>query len=264
VPITSDREDLAGFPGSGRSAGLYAQGSDARDLYLLISRPTPPFDLVAAAGQENKTILSDARAVGPHEDLPLCATAVLRTGAQMTLRPLRSDEGDRLADYFDALSARTRDRYGPHAFDRATAHALCAGLATDDVLRLVGVLAPDTSRGEARLIAYFLLKRGVHDKDAKRYQALGIPLDAATDATLAPSVADSYQDSGVGSLMMGHTLAVARQIGRRRVVLWGGVQATNERAVHFYTKFGFRKVGEFLTGRNNFDMILDLVNDGRE
>jgi diamine N-acetyltransferase len=41
-------------------------------------------------------------------------------------------------------------------------------------------------------------------------------------------------------------------------MLWMGVQATNERAVHFYTKWGFHKVGEFYTDKNNYDMILDL------
>ena len=52
----------------------------------------------------------------------------------------------------------------------------------------------------------------------------------------------------------------ARQLGRTRMVLWGGTQATNDRAIHFYQKHGFRTVGEFQEppGFNNYDMIMDL------
>lgn len=174
----------------------------------------------------------------------------------LTRRPLRSDEAARLGAYFEALSPLSRSRYGPHPFDQATADAICAGIETDDVLRLLGTIVEGD--GQERIIAYFLLKRGVWEGDAKRYEALGLPLDPATDATLAPSVADAYQDRGIGSLMAAYALETARGLGYRRVVLWGGVQAGNERAVHFYSKLGFRNVGEFFTDKNNFDMILEL------
>jgi hypothetical protein len=42
------------------------------------------------------------------------------------------------------------------------------------------------------------------------------------------------------------------------MVLWGGVQERNLRGVHYYTRWGFRKVGEFWTDKNNHDMIADL------
>lgn len=174
----------------------------------------------------------------------------------LTQRPLRPDDAARLGAYFDDLSPLSRSRYGPHPFDQATADAICAGIASDDILRLLGTIVGDD--GQERIVAYFLLKRGVWEGDAKRYEALGIPLDPATDITLAPSVADAYQDRGIGSRMASYALETARGMGYRRVVLWGGVQAGNERAVHFYAKCGFRKVGEFFTDKNNFDMILDL------
>jgi ribosomal protein S18 acetylase RimI-like enzyme len=185
----------------------------------------------------------------------LTASARLRSGEEITLRPLHSDDATRLGDYFRSLSAETRSRYGPHPFDQETADAICAGLATDDVLRITATVATGT---ETRIIGYFLLKRGVWEDDSKRYEQLGIPLNPETDCTLAPSVSDDYQNQGIGSILMSHVLQIAPRIGRRRVVLWGGVQATNVRAVHFYTKSGFRKVGEFFTDKPNFDMILDL------
>jgi diamine N-acetyltransferase len=191
----------------------------------------------------------------------MTATVSLRTGEQATLRPLQPDDALRLGAYFTALSAETRSRYGPHPFDQTTADAICAALEPADILRMVATVP---HHGEERIIAYFLLKHGLWENDRERYNRLGIPLDTETDSTLAPSVADDYQDQGVGSLMIRHVLRVAAMLSRQRLVLWGGVQATNVRAIHFYTKSGFIKVGEFYTNMNNHDMILSLpdVNAG--
>jgi GNAT superfamily N-acetyltransferase len=205
---------------------------------------------------------------GPEMRLPAFLTmpALLRSGEEATMRPLRPDEPARFGDYLLGLSPETRARYGPHPFDRVTAESICATLDPTDILRMVATIPHD---GDQRIIAYTLLKLGVLEGDAQRYTQLGIPLNPDTDSTVAPSVADDYQNQGVGSLMMRHVIACTRRLGRQRIVLWYGVQATNDRAVHCYTKWGFRKVGEFTTDRNNFDMILELrtvdtVDDGSE
>src|SRR5262249_40104118 len=140
----------------------------------------------------------------------LTATAELRTGEPVTIRPLRADDAERLVSYFSSLSAQTRARYGPHRFDEQTAHSICASLDPADILRMVASIS---HAGEERLIAYVLLKMGVLEEDRQRYEKLGIPLDADTDWTLAPSVADEYQDQGIGSLMMQHLLDVAPRLG---------------------------------------------------
>ena len=148
----------------------------------------------------------------------LITTVALRTGEQAALRPLQPEDAVRLGAYFAGLSAETRARYGPHPFDQATADTICATLDPADILRMVATVPHD---GDERIIAYFLLKHGVWDKDRERYEHLGIPLDPETDSTLAPSVADDYQNQGVGNLMMRHILRAAALLGRRRVVLWG-------------------------------------------
>jgi GNAT superfamily N-acetyltransferase len=171
------------------------------------------------------------------------------------VRPLRPDDAVRLGSYLLNLSAETRSRYGPHPFDQATADAICASLDPKEMLRIVATVPRN---GDERIIAYFLLQIGVREGDRLRYEKASIPLNPETDCTLAPSVADDYQNRGLGSLILRYVLDIAVRLGRQRLVLWYGVQATNERAVHFYTKWGFRKVGEFYTDKNNFDMILDL------
>ncbi len=190
----------------------------------------------------------------------MTASTRLSSGESIAMRPLEADDAARLGDYFRSLSAETRARYGPHPFDQETADVICARIATDDVLRIIATVTTD---GGTRIIGYFLLKLGVWESDSKRYDALGIPLDPDTDCTLAPSVSDDYQNQGLGSILMRHVLQIALRIGRKRVVLWGGVQATNARAVHFYTKSGFRKVGEFFNDKPNDDMILDLPHDSQ-
>ncbi|MCX6379210.1 MAG: GNAT family N-acetyltransferase [Armatimonadetes bacterium] len=197
------------------------------------------------------------RPICPLSGLPTSVYSVeaLPSGEPVTLRPLQSDDSERFTEYVLNLSAETKSRYGPHPFDRATAEAICETLNPKEMLRMVATVSHN---GEERIIAYVLLKMSVLDGDRKRYEILGIPLHSETDCTLAPSVADDYQNQGVGSVMMRHLLNLAPQLGRQRIVLWGGVQAPNERAVHFYTRWGFRKVGEFLTDKNNYDMILDL------
>ncbi|MCL5273605.1 MAG: GNAT family N-acetyltransferase [Chloroflexi bacterium] len=178
-------------------------------------------------------------------------------GAAVVFRPVTPEDRVMLGDYFTSLSNETRRRYGPHPFDRGTADRLCRTTDPAEVLRMIAITSGAV--GE-RIIAYFILILGIRDDDAQRYLKLNLPLDAATDCTLAPSVADEYQSQGLGSVLMRQLIVLSRQLGRRRMVLWGGTQATNDRAIRFYHKHGFRTVGEFQEplGFNNYDMIMDL------
>ena len=186
----------------------------------------------------------------------LQATLALRSGEDATLRCLRDDDADLLGAYFARLSPRTRDFYGPHRFDSETADRLCMETRTDtEIVRFVVTVADG---GGARIIAYFIVGFRMQDADVKRYAARGTPLDDRTDAYLAPSVEDGYQDTGVGSAVMGHLVPWLRGLGRRRLMLLGGVQQGNERAIAFYRKWGLRIVGDFQTRKACYDMIAPL------
>jgi diamine N-acetyltransferase len=176
----------------------------------------------------------------------------LRSGESLLFRPLEPGDAPALADYFAGLSAETRRRYAPHEFTEACAQQLCAQIDHRETMRLLALTREPAPR---RIVAYFILKLGVRPEEQARYAALNIPLDGQTDCSLAPSVADAYQDLGLGSLMMRWMFEVAGRLGRRRVVLWGGCQITNARAIHFYQKHGFTKVGEYSTTIDYWDMI---------
>lgn len=186
----------------------------------------------------------------------LPTTIVLPDGRSAELRPLQPDDTDLLATYLGGMSETTRSLWGPHGFSPEAAAEICSSLAPDRMLRLVAVV--EGSDGP-RFVAYFLLDFSPHQGDQERYAALGITLEQATTATMAPSVAEGLQGAHLGSALMPVLLAVARWRGMKRVVLWGGVQERNLRARRFYEKWGFRKVGEFPANElNNFDMMLDL------
>ena len=173
-------------------------------------------------------------------------------GTPFAARLLRSDDDDALGVYFDGLSEATRGVYGPHPFSSDHARLLCAEIDRTSLLTFLAIVDDEVT-------AYFLLQLGVRDGDRKRYAEHGPPLVDDDTCTFAPSVADAFQERGVGSAMMPLVLGTARQLGRRCIVLWGGVRGDNPRARHFYEKFGFRHVGHFSAGGlDNHDMILDL------
>jgi GNAT superfamily N-acetyltransferase len=194
---------------------------------------------------------------------PSLLTTPLRlpNGQRALVRLQRPTDAWLLTRYFTSLSAATRNCYGPHAFNYETACQLCATIDYHHTLRFIATTDADHS---GQIIAYFILRLGVLENDRKRYAALGITLHDEEDTALAPSVADAYQSHGIGSLVMPHLLDAARRLGRQRIALWGGTQALNHRAIHFYEKFGFVKAGEFEITRkdgtvlNNYSMILTL------
>jgi len=188
----------------------------------------------------------------PGTPVPPADATALPSGTSVRSRLLRPDDGAMLASYFEGLSERTRALYGPHSLDRATAQEVCATLDPADTLRCVGLV---NEGGRERIISYLLVKLGMWESDGRRYAALGIRLDPSECGALAPSVADDYQNQGVASAMMPHLLAMARSVGVRRLVLWGGVFADNHLAQGFYRKWGFARVGEFGTSVLSYDMM---------
>ena len=187
----------------------------------------------------------------------LVAATLSHHGAPVLFRPVLPGDATILGDYFLNLTDRTKRRYGPHRFDRETAEEL---VATTDPAHTLRMIATIPNGATEQVIAYIILILGIREDDAARYKTLNIPLLADTDCTLAPSVADVYQSKGLGSVLLKHLILVAKRLGRSRMVLWGGTQATNDRAIHYYHKHGFRTVGEFQEppGSNNYDMIMDL------
>jgi diamine N-acetyltransferase len=189
--------------------------------------------------------------------LSIAKTFQMASGAPVTVRPLLNSDTAALGAYFLGLSEETTRRFGPHPLDQATADYLCATINVAEALRLVAVV-PGPAGDE--IIAYFILLLDVTKYELARYAQCGIALHSQTDCTVAPSVADLYQNSGLGSPCFQHLIELARRLGRQRMLLLGGTQASNHRAIHFYAKHGFRTIGsfEYPVGVLNDDMLLEL------
>jgi GNAT superfamily N-acetyltransferase len=180
---------------------------------------------------------------------------VLASGQEAFIRPLRSDDARILGNYFLSLSQETRSLFAPHPFDQETANKLCAEIDSMRDLRMVTLVE---EKGQEQIVAYFITRFYIGESSAKRYKEWGILLNGQTDCEIAPSVADDYQKTGLGSLVMTHLTKLLQELGYKRMILIGGVQQRNTHAIRFYEKFGFRVAAEFTTRVSNYDMIADL------
>lgn len=182
----------------------------------------------------------------------LTAPLIAGDGSAFTARLLRASDRAALGRYFDGLGPSVRNVYGPHPLNADHAAVICAEL---DYQKLLPFLAADGDE----IIGYFLIQVGLRPGDAERYVNHGHALVDAECFTLAPCVADAWQHRGLGSALFPHVADSLRRLGRKRLVLWGGVRGDNPRAQHFYRKFGFQHVGDFQSKNiNNLDMVMDL------
>lgn len=175
-----------------------------------------------------------------------------KNGRQVSVRKLTPADVDKLTDYFQRLGAETLKRYGPHKFDKQSLKEIYQNPGDH-----TAYIAVDIETSE--IIAYSVIKRGFLEHDGYRLQSYGIIPDSATDCTFAPSVADEWQSLGVGNSLFCFLLADLIANGLKRIILWGGVQADNNKAVNYYQKNGFRTLGQFEHNGQNFDMILEIT-----
>jgi ribosomal protein S18 acetylase RimI-like enzyme len=177
----------------------------------------------------------------------------LKNDAIITIRLLQKDDEERLFNYFSQLSAESKSRFGPHLFDRETVRYI-VNEQGGNIFRYVAL------DKQQEIVAYMLIKKGMLEGEQYRLRQNNVAFEEALFCTYAPSVADAWQSSGLGSAMY----RVIEQDIRdktpyRFIILWGGVQATNAKAIGFYQKQGFQQIGSFwYDGKDNYDMIKSL------
>ena len=182
-------------------------------------------------------------------------TANLKNGDEVILKGLTEDDVSALAIFFESLGKDTRSRFGPHPLTAEHAELLCLSVEWDDFKRMV-VWYDD------KIVGYFLLGYRVPEEESKRYTLYDIELFHHADVIFAPCIIDQMQGAGIASAVMPHIIQYLKEENARSIVLLGGTQAPNERAVHFYKKFGFIALGSFITHVKNIDMWLKLQPEG--
>ncbi len=174
-----------------------------------------------------------------------------KNNKQVIVRRLNYDDFDKLVVYLSKLSPETVSRFGPHGFDKKSILNLY-----ENCNKHKGYIAQDAETSE--IIGYSIVKLGYLEHDGSRLQSYGITPDDNSDCTFAPSVADQWQSQGVGNSLYNFMLLDLKAKRFKRIILWGGVQSNNTRAVNYYSKHGFRKLGEFQHNGPNFDMVLEI------
>ncbi len=169
---------------------------------------------------------------------------------QVLLQRLTPDDYGKLVEYLQQLGPDTLKRFGPHAFGM---QAVLECFQNPENSAYVALDAETF-----RIIAYSIIKTGYLEHDRERLQSYGLVLDKLTDCTFAPSVADSWQSMGIGNSLFGFVLLELKARGIQRIILWGGVQCDNEKAVNYYRRNGFTTLGQFVYNGLNYDMILDI------
>jgi ribosomal protein S18 acetylase RimI-like enzyme len=105
------------------------------------------------------------------------------------------------------------------------------------------------------LVGYAILRLDIPAHDRERMAGYGFRPDSRIDASFAPSVAVAYRGTGLADELWFRVLRDAKDYGRRRIFLWGGVKAENLRAIRFYERLGFIRLGTFLYEGENLDMV---------
>ncbi|MBL0355616.1 MAG: GNAT family N-acetyltransferase [Chitinophagaceae bacterium] len=144
-----------------------------------------------------------------------------------------------------------KSRFGPHPFNRNAVvdfYQYNAGLT--------GYVAIDITQQE--IIAYAIIKTGILQHEYDRLVKYGSGNINSHCCSFAPSVADKWQSRGIGKMLFSYILNDLYTGNIKQVILWGGVQASNEKAVNFYRKLGFQTMGSFEYNGANFDMLLEI------
>ena len=172
---------------------------------------------------------------------------------KFVLRPLEPVDAMRLSAFLGNLSNQTRRAYDLKSYDMEMAQEMCDAINRYDKLRFI--LIEQRSSDCVGLIEYSLDNP---ISDVLRFNKYGLQLDNETDCRIGPCIADDFQSCGLGTTLLPLCKHIARQLGKQRIILWGGVRTDNVRAIAYYKKCGFQSFGEFVDHNKiqHFDMML--------
>jgi ribosomal protein S18 acetylase RimI-like enzyme len=148
---------------------------------------------------------------------------VAKNGEAIQFRPKQATDIEMLWAMFSTLSEATVSNLIP-PFTRERVEGWTKDIDYSKVLAIVAVT------GDGRIVANASLQ--FNPQEVLRHKAeLGI------------TVHDSCQNLGIGTALLEHLLGIAKEKGLKKVHLT--VRIDNNRAIHFYSKFGFEIEGTF-------------------
>jgi diamine N-acetyltransferase len=171
----------------------------------------------------------------------------VKNGQQIILQTFTLQDITLLHQYLQQLSSTSKNRFGPHPFDVQTLYEFYNNPMHK------GFVAKAVSTNT--IIGYAIIKIGVVQHDKNRLEKYGLEINDYSDCSYAPSVADNWQDMGVGKKIFSFACYYLQQQKINRIFLWGGVQQSNTLAINYYQKNGFSTLGIFAYNGYNIDMM---------
>ncbi|CAF1153480.1 unnamed protein product [Didymodactylos carnosus] len=157
------------------------------------------------------------------------------TGSEeIIFRPLLHNDDLMLAEFFESLSAETRLFATYPSYDLKCAQEFCYAINQYDKLRMVAISE------DGKIIALFEFSLDLVDSDIERFHKYSIKLDAKSDVRFGPCIIDKYQNQHLGTKLLQLMIDLAIRMGKKRMILWGGVLINNQRGIRFYEKNHFR------------------------
>jgi diamine N-acetyltransferase len=178
--------------------------------------------------------------------------ALTKQEKPVELRRFTRDDIEPLLIYLHHLTPATAKRFQPHPYHKDDVIAFHANPEHEAWISV--------DEATKKIIAYTVVKKGYLHHDYPRLRQYGVDIDYDHCYTIAPSVADEWQSTGVGQLLFDYVLSEIKTRNAKQLILWGGVQTDNNKAVRFYQKNGFRSLGHFQYNGLNEDMLLQLTD----
>ena len=144
----------------------------------------------------------------------------LSTGEQVTFRPIRPEDEPRWHDLLASCSAESLRARFFSTFDKST-HEMAMRYCYIDYDREMGIVALIQDGDQKRIVG---VGRLVADPDH-------------VDAEYAILVADKWQGEGLGTMLTGYCLKIAKRWGIQRV--YGGTMIENRRMIATFREQGF-------------------------
>ncbi|CAF2740659.1 unnamed protein product [Rotaria sp. Silwood2] len=176
-------------------------------------------------------------------------------GMLIHFRPLLSNDELKLAEFLEKLSPQTREFSIRNSYDLDEARELCFAINRYDKLRLVALINNET------IIALFEFSLSIVEDEYQRFKdKYNIILNEITDARFGPCISDQYQNRHLGCWLFEKIKKIAQQMGKERLILWGGVFPHNKRAIRFYDKVGFKIFTDIYLNDNQCECLDGIYN----
>ena len=164
----------------------------------------------------------------------------------VTIRSVQPADLNALSEFYFKMPKDVRNKFQPHPFEIEKLREIY-----HSHYRYKGYIA----LCQNHIVGYVVVYSGHFDHDINRISTYSIHPDHQTDCQFAPLVSPNHHGQGIGQKLFDFAKKELNQKGILRIFLWGGVKADNYKAIRYYEKLGFTRIGSFEYHGWNHDMV---------